>query len=508
MWRKFCTDDNILRGKRHTVRRLKLELKKLLQKAGWKKIDRSGQRSDEWQLLSTHQLFELHEQIREKHKELLEAYNIYVKEFKYQRDKFARSTWEDKQTIDLTWKLLEEFNMKYDEMLKWADNIKDGGSDTNFLKFNEGIHGIRILPSGDSFFRVFVQHDWGKDKGFRSCLCWDYIRFNPIQKIGLEKEKITERDLQKANKFGCPMCNIVTVLTNKLHLDLKKVTLLLRTRSKCLLNTFYLYQAFPKHRTDKTPTPGNYVWEISASLNKKIIGAMGSDAMGEGVDESDMDEYVNDLTSLEKGKMLVVQAEGNGVGKNKREYSVDFKGKSGPIRYREDPFDQRSEVKILDPEQTTIYDLADIECGKILNYQETINVLKSIFGEILSQVGYEIPGDEPSDNPLDDNYDEAYANKMLSRPEKTKTLKPSLNAVKPDIKEAFSTKQNTPPWEDDGFEEVEEKTTQEKRTAIVNNMKSKQQPTKAVEDSSDEDYSWLEEEKEEVPQPVKKRKIY
>lgn len=532
MWKRQTYDAAIIRAMRRDIYFRRKELKALLIEMGYVNKANGQPREDVWQTYGPSLILDKEDEIKDRIRELLDKERKYINEIKYQKSKIARASWNDKQKIDvnnyksvrLEWELRDY--MKYDDMVQWANQIKDfEGSNINFIKWNQGIHAIRIIPKGvgeDSYFRFFVQHDWGTDKTFRSCLCWDHIMNSPqgIRKILIEKNLISKEDGIKYKKYGCPMHSTIDILINKAHLDRKQVEERLRTRNKCMLNIFYLYQAYPENKTDKTPSTGFYVWEMSAFMNKKIISAMGKEAA---IEQLSNDEIL-DLISVESGKMLVVQAEGDGIGKNKRDYSVDFKGKRGPITFRENHYDKSSKIIRLSEEELEVYDLADVEAGKFLSYQECINVVKSIFDKTLYQIGYEIPGDEPSENPLDDNFDQSFADRMLKRPSDNVRVPPSAKPFKPGLKSAKETQVETE-WEDDGFGEIDNarsdleteanKTLIEHRKQVVEQVKSKAKPrVEEPEEELSDDYSWLGEDdekektvKENLTQP-KRRKIY
>lgn len=393
----------------------------------------------------------------------------------------------------------EMAKMSFEQMVEWSNNIKEYKSEFNFLKLTQGIHCVRFLSNPDEdYFRSYTQHDCGQQKEFRSWLCWDYIMDNKEVREYLEqKELLTEADAKKAKKYGDPVCATMDVIKKYIK-NMEPIYNSLRTKRRCIFNVFYIYQAYPDIPEDKRIKPGVYILEKSIAFNKLVISAMLKDKAMEIDDE---DDNVLSLVSADKGKIVSIQVEGEGIGKNKRTYAIDFKGRRGPIQYTEDGSDpfRKGAQRVTLPDNFQIYNLIDVEAMRFLPYQEVINQIKSIpvIARLLHQIGYEIPGDEPSDNPLDDNYDKDFAQRTVGRP-----------IAKPSIKE------------DSPLRRIKEKDTDDEEMSWTNKRTGVKTPIKEVKPEIDEDeISWEDEDEftKAVPKsdpnleeikPKTKRKIF
>jgi hypothetical protein len=377
--------------------------------------------------------------------------------------------------------------MSFEEMMDWSSKVKDySDSKFNFLKFSQGVHCIRILtPEDQPYFRAYTQHDSGQDKEFRSWMCWDHVMDNPdVREYLDEKGLLKEEDAKKAKKYGCPVCAAMDAI-GKYVKDMELVYKALRTKTRCIMNVVYIAQVFPKIANDNTPQHGQlYVLEQSAAFNKLIINAMNKQASIDGEDPLN-------LISYEEGKILAVQADGEGIGKNRRTYTIDFKGESEPVVFCSDgsnPIKKENRGKRVSlPEEFELYDLREVEALRFMRYQDVINQMKSIgtIRKIMEQIGYEVPGDEPSDNPLDDNYDETYAKKTVGKPiSKNKTALDSLNEYNGKEMKKFKEKEKEE-WEDEEVIKKEKKMVQSRKPVLV-------------ADDEDDEVPWDDE--EEVPE--------
>lgn len=377
-----------------------------------------------------------------------------------------------KQCLNYQLKLgeIEMARKSFDEIMDWAKNQRDYESAFNYLKFPQGIHLVRVLSGVDEdYYRAYTQHDCGTEKEFRCWLCWDYIMDNAdVREYYAEKELLTEADAKKAKKYGDPVCTTLDVIKKYVR-DMEPIYKALRTKTRVVMNMFYVCQIYPKDATEKTPKPGLYILEQSAAFNKLIIGAMQKESLVE-------TEDALELVSIENGKPISIQVEGEGIGKNKRTYTVDFKGKSGPVIYNEEgtnPYQKGAERLTL-PDDFQIYNLQDAEAMRFLPYQEVINRIKEIktIYEVIKKIGYDIPGDEPSDNPLDDNYDKDFAKRTVGKP-----IKKQLNEDSPIMK---TIKPKTEDWEDEEVLKKERKQVQSKKVVEVDDDEEEEDtpPTK------------------------------
>lgn len=395
----------------------------------------NGVRNDEWLEYPPERIAYFHELIKWADKVLKKGEDEYYAKLKEQQkedyaeirngilsdiyDQTEEFLEKRKQCLNPFKGEIDMAKMSFDEMMNWAKNVKEyTGSGVNFWKVTQGIHCIRMIAAEDQdYFLTYTQHDCGQQKDFRSWMCWDYIIDNKeIREYFDEKELLTQEDVDKAKKFGDPVCSTLDAL-GKYMKNREPLYNAVRTKTRCIMNVFYIFQAYPTDVSEENRImPGNYILEKSAGFNKLIISAMNKEIA------TDMD-YEGDplsLVSAEDGKLIALQVEGEGIGKNKRTYTVDFKGKRGPIVYTEkgtNPF-QKGAERLTIPDDFKPYNLLDVAALRFLPYQEVINQLKAIplISKVMEQVGYNIPGDEPSDNPLDDNYDKNFAKKVVGKP--------------------------------------------------------------------------------------------
>lgn len=444
---------------------------------GYVSID--GRRNDEWMTYPPEKILYFHKLIEWADKKLKEGEDKYYaklkekekKEYEQVRTGILSDIYDQtdaflekrKQCLNQTEEKIDMAKMTFEQMMDWSKKQKDFESGVNWLKLTQGIHMIRLVSAEDQdYFFPYTQHDCGQQKDFRSWLCWDWIVDNKeVADFFEEKELLSESDIKKAKKLGDPVCNVMEVI-KKYVKNMEPVYQALRTKTRCIFNTFYVFQAYPDR--SKIPEanivmPGNYILEKSAGFNKLIISAMNKE-MATGMDDSS-DPLA--LISHDEGKLLAIQVEGEGIGKNKRTYTIDFKGKSSPIFYTENgtnPYQKGAERLSL-PDDFKPYNLLEAVALRFLPYQEVINQIKQIstIAKIIDQIGYEIPGDEPSDNPLDDNYDKKFAQRTVGKPIASKKINEEAPLTKVQKKKED--------WEDEEVLEKEKKQIQSKEVVQV-----------------------------------------
>ena len=450
-------------------------------KLGYIAID--GERCDEWETYSPdkiayyHKLIdwadqllkekeqEYYDRLREKKEEYYKLRTGILSDIYDQTDAFLEKR-KNLNTVSNKMKGIDMAKMTFDEMMDWADKQKefDGGG-INWLKLTQGIHCVRLVcTEDDDYFRSYTQHDCGQESSFRSWLCWDWILDNKeIADYFEEKGILKDNDVRLAKKYGDPVCNTLEAI-KKYVKDMGPIIKILRTKTRCIFNTIYIYQAYPeldpsnKRDAKQMIMPGNYILEKSAMFNKLIIGAMHKE-----ISTSKNKDAIS-LNSSDRGKLLAIQVEGEGIGKNKRTYSIDYKGERGPIIFCEDgtnPYVEDKEILTL-PDDFEVYNLLDAVSMRYLPYQEVINQLKQIptIAKLIDQIGYDIPGDSPSDNPLDDNYDKKYAKKLVGRPIAEVKLKEDSPIRK-------AEKRAKEDWEDEDNIKKEKKQVQSKKVVQV-----------------------------------------
>lgn len=419
----------------------------------------------------------------------------------------------------------------FDDMMAWVAENAQSFSEFKYLKLPTGVHLCRPIPYGNDpdydnglgrFFRSFKRHDRGQKGDFWSGLCADYIMDN---KNGVrlwldEKGKMSEGDAARFKKYGCPGCTTITSLIEEAGYDADKVKKLLRTKDGVLLNMFYILQADPevksKAAAEATVKTGMYIWETSPWGLERIGKALKKYAAlkgGMGIDDDEEDEGdILKFLSLEEGLNLAIGAEGDGVGKNSREYTYDFQPPGSKFKYLEDPY---ARYYGREPKKPVVYslegpfppfNLVAAEAGKYVSYQKMVDEVKKAFGKILDQSGYRIPGDEPSDNPLDDNYSKSFADEVLSRPRNTK-IKPGLkeNRIEEDDepdaeaiarlkakkRAALAKAEEEAKKRQEEEEEEEERPKSKKRTETV----AKPSKKRVIEEEEDEE---VEDEEEDI----------
>jgi hypothetical protein len=497
-------------------------------KLGYISID--GKRNDEWETYSLDKLAYFHKLIDYadyKLKEAEDEYYVKLKEeekAKYEiiRNGILSDVYDQtetflekrKQCLNPNTEVIDMAKMTFEQMMEWSKKQKDfEGSGINWLRLTQGIHMVRFLSVEDQdYFMAYTQHDCGQQKDFRSWLCWDWIMDNKeAREYFDEKELITEEDAKKAKKYGDPVCNVIEVI-KKYVKNMEPVYQALRTKTRCIFNTFYVFQAYPdlsKIKDENRIMPGNYILEKSVGFNKMIIGAMNA-AVNGNVEGDDIEPL--SLISHDEGKLLAIQVEGEGIGKNKRTYTMDFKGKPGPIMYTENgtnPYQKGAERLTL-PDGFEAYNLMDAVAMRFQSYQEVINQIKAIptISRIIEQIGYEIPGDEPSDNPLDDNYDKSFAQRTVGKPIAVKKINEDsgLSKVQKSKKED---------WEDEEVLEKEKKQVQSKKVIQIDEEEEEEPKSRpvsskgtkvsksVVELDDDDDLAWDE---DDAPVQTSKKK--
>ena len=407
--------------------------------------------------------------------------------------------------------------MGFRDMMDWANENAQQDFKNVFIKFSEGVHVGRVVNLGndpeydngiDRFFRSFQVHDMGQKQSFWSGLCLDYVMDNKqgIRKYLIQNKKLNKSEGEKIKTNGCVGCVTLEVLEKEYGLDRKELNQILRTKTRVIMNLMYLQQRIPDALDDRgkikqgVMPSGLYVWEQSPSGFKKVLQSLERFVKLE-IDDDDIDEdELLQYFDWENGVSLAIGAEGEGVGKNSREYTFEFKGKQGPLTYRNMPYGkEKTELLTFDPEVIKPHNLVAIEAEKFITYQQMANKMLFLgdgklteLGKILQQCGYEIPAFEASDNTLDDNYSQSFADKVLSAAKK-KALGGDINPVKNphvekvrDRKRAKEEEENKP-WDDDEEDtKIRPKPTKDSRKKI------------AVEEDEDEE--------EEVETPVSKAK--
>lgn len=380
-------------------------------------------------------------------------------------------------------------------MMSWANENSKSDFKNIFVKFSEGVHVGRILNVGhdpeydndiDRFFRSFQVHDMGQKSTFWSGLCLDYVMDNKqgIRKYLKETKKLVKSEAEKIATNGCPACVALITLEKEYGLERKELNNILRSKTRIIAPFFYLRQALPEPLDDRgkvkegvVPT-GLYVWEMSPSGLKKILQSLERFVKLEMGDDEIEEEELLKYFELETGLNIAVGAEGEGVGKNSREYTFEFKGKQGPLQYRNMPYGKdKTELLTFDPESYGVHELHKVEAEKFLTYQQMANKMLFLgdgklteLGKIMEQVGYEIPGFEMSDNPLDDNYSQSFADKVLGQAKKkTLGINPvkNVHAEKVRAKQKQKEEEENEPWEDEEVLKKEKKQVQSRKVVEV-----------------------------------------
>lgn len=426
--------------------------------------------------------------------------------------------------------------MSFSDMMSWANENSKSDFKNIFVKFSEGVHVGRILNVGhnpeydndiDRFFRSFRVHDMGQKSTFWSGLCLDYVMDNKqgIRKYLIQTKKLNKAEGEKIKTNGCVACVALETLEKEYGLDRKELNNTLRTKTRIIAPFFYLRQALPEPLDDRGKVKegvvpsGLYVWEMSPSGLKKILQSLERFVKLEIGDDEIEEEELLKYFELETGLNIAVGAEGEGVGKNSREYTFEFKGKQGPLQYRNMPYGKdKTELLTFDPSSYGVHELHKIEAEKFLTYQQMANKMLFLgdgklteLGKIIQQVGYEIPGFEVSDNPLDDNYSQSFADKVLGEAKKkTLGINPvkNVHAEKARAKQKQKEEEENEPWEDEEVLKKEKKMVQSKKVVRVEEdeeeeeettkSKSKQRTSRPVQSSKAGKNKVVQEEEEEI----------
>lgn len=392
-------------------------------------------------------------------------------------------------------------------MMSWANENSKSDFKNIFIKFSEGVHVGRILNVGhdpeydndiDRFFRSFQVHDMGQKSTFWSGLCLDYVMDNKqgIRKYLIQTKKLNKSEGEKIKTNGCPACVALVTLEREYGLDRKELNNILRSKTRIIAPFFYLRQALPEPLDDKgrvkegVVPSGLYVWEMSPSGLKKILQSLERFVKLEVGDDEIEEEELLKYFELETGLNIAVGAEGEGVGKNSREYTFEFKGKQGPLQYRNMPYGKdKTELLTFDPGSYGIHELHKVESEKFLTYQQMANKMLFLgdgklteLGKIIQQVGYEIPGFEVSDNPLDDNYSQSFADKVLGQAKKkTLGINPvkNVHAEKARAKQKQKEEEENEPWEDEEVLKKEKKQVQSRKVVEVEEDEEEEETPKS-----------------------------
>lgn len=403
--------------------------------------------------------------------------------------------------------------MGFRDMMDWASENAKSDFKNVFIRFSEGVHVSRVVNLGnnpeydndiDRFFRSFRVHDMGQKSTFWSGLCLDYVMDNKqgIRKYLIQNKKLNKVEGEKIKTNGCVACVTLEVLEKEYGLERKDLNQILRTKTRVIMNLMYLRQALPDALDDRGKVKqgvvpsGLYVWEQSPSGFKKLLQSLERFVKLEMGDDDVEEEELLKYFEWRNGVNLAIGAEGEGVGKNSRDYTFEFKGKQGPLTYRDMPYGkEKTELLTYDPEVITPHNLVAIEAEKFITYQQMANKMLFLgdgkpteLAKIIHQCGYEIPGFEVSDNPLDDNYSQSFADKVLGTAKK-KVL--GINPVKnPHAEKARERKRVKEEEENEPWDDEEETPPTKKDKAKVTGK------TLAHE----------EEEEEEVETPISKAK--
>lgn len=408
--------------------------------------------------------------------------------------------------------------MSFSDMMSWANENSKSDFKNIFVKFSEGVHVGRILNVGhdpeydndiDRFFRSFQVHDMGQKSTFWSGLCLDYVMDNKqgIRKYLIQTKKLNKTEGEKIKTNGCVACVTLEILGKEYGLDRKELNNILRSKTRIIAPFFYLRQALPEPLDDRgkikegvVPT-GLYVWEMSPSGLKKILQSLERFVKLQIGDDEINEEELLKYFELESGLNIAVGAEGEGVGKNSREYTFEFTGKQGPLTYRNMPYGKdKTELLTFDPQSYGIHELHKIEAEKFLTYQQMANKMLFLgddklteLGKIIQQLGYEIPAFELSDNPLDDNYSQSFADKVLGQAKKKALgINPVKNIHAERVRANQKQKEEQEQTWDDEEETPKSKSSSKKSSVNIQSSKAKK-IVEEDEEEKNEDFETIEE---------------
>ena len=254
-----------------------------------------------------------------------------------------------------------------------------------FLKVKQGFHTLRILPGGNKLDKLPYmrtgQHTIqaydpvnGRQKS-EFCLCWNFLFDNLMSKatpqekkdntlIGylIKQGKLLNEDMKKFQDYKCPFCAAFQVM-DTYGVD-KGI------RSKFLMKEQFLFNVY--YRLNPQNNMGDnsiYVWGCSKTQFNKVVTSM----------QMCREAGVNPI-SLTEGRDWLLQATGEGFGGagQGRRYDIQVKQANCPV----------------DIGQQIPYDLAEVVTNGFKTYQECVNMLKKFGGELLTSIGYVIPGDQ------------------------------------------------------------------------------------------------------------------
>lgn len=248
---------------------------------------------------------------------------------------------------------------------------------TIFLKVQQGMHKIRLLPVGNKLdnlpYMRTVQHNVatyveGKQRVVFG-LCWTYLyecllakktnderRDNTIIGYLIKQGKLADAELKKYQEHGCPFCKAFE------KMDLYGVEK--ETKNKFLKREQFLWNVV--YRTYQGNGDNQiYVWGCSKTQFNKVVGFIRT-----------YKELGKSLLSMSNGYDIMMQATGE---KLLRRYDVNVYPQEVPV----------------DIGQNIPYDLAELVSAGFKTYDEMCGMLRQGGATVLDAIGYSIPGYNP-----------------------------------------------------------------------------------------------------------------
>lgn len=287
------------------------------------------------------------------------------------------------------------YEINDDLMNQYLDEQESGSKASVWFKPEaDTTYNIRVLPFGNHLESIpFVErrvHDLsysvadesgGKRKMYVMVTCWDYLA-SKIKTFGKELAKagkLTPADLELYKKHKCPVCSFGTFIRDT-HED-KEMARKFNAQTKYLWN---IVVRLTKKEQEAEKQQSILIWATSQKLWQTIINTY-LEAKGEGVD----------VLHPDTGRDWILTSKGVGL---QRRYELRLKT-------------SLKGVPVGDVDNQP-HDLVKAFSDSFVDYQKTIDALKTAYPALLQGYGYEIPGDTGEALPETINEDENEEDKI------------------------------------------------------------------------------------------------
>jgi hypothetical protein len=259
-------------------------------------------------------------------------------------------------------------NFDYADMLKSMQEAATSEKTSHYLKMKPGNHHLRVVPVIPKFsdangtpiqnlpYLEVVQHAFNvMDNSGREqtkfVLCYNDIVKNVKTKAKslVEQGKLTKDDFSQHQKYGCPACAAVRMLSDAKVLD--------TVWKGSLPKTSYTINVLERASNSIK------VWNMSKKIFQMVVAPFLQTI-----------EHGKNIWDVNSGMDVVVNAEGTGFG---RRYTATYQMIESP----------------LNPPQDAVYhNLFHIYGESFLNYGPMADLVQQAFASHLSTIGKTVPG--------------------------------------------------------------------------------------------------------------------